>query len=197
MTIINLIPAHVLEERHIRRCMRRWSVRLVTCAAILGGLYAGIVRVATGPNAEVRKLSEQVEQLQVRFRGAEGLIGERDRLAKRQEAIASISDARRTGWYLEEVGRALTPESYLNYLGLDRCFVAEEQRGDRARRDDCRANLSLRGYAPGHSDVGKVLAALKATGAFEDVTLASVTELPGERGQRSVRFHMECRLAQR
>jgi hypothetical protein len=196
MTVINLVPSGVLLERESRRALRSWSVRLAACALVLGGAYVGILRVAGGPSAEVRRLSERMEQLQVRFRGAEGLIGERDRLDRRLQAIESISEAEPAGWFLELVGHSLTRESYLNYLELERCLVEDEKSG-RGRKDECVPTLTLRGYAPGHSEVGEVLRALKESGAFRDVTLASVSELPGEALQRDVRFHLACRVAER
>jgi hypothetical protein len=196
MTVINLIPPVVLLQRASRKQMRLWAGRLIACGFVLAVAYAGIVRIAAGPSSEVRRLSERVEQLQVRFRGAESVIGERDRLATRLAAIASISNAPRAGWYLEQVGTALTPESYLNYVGFEHCLVADEKSG-RGKKDECQSSLVLRGYAPGHGDVGEVLRALKVSGAFSDVTLAAVTELPGESPRRDVRFHLECRLAER
>ena len=196
MTVINLIPPVILQQRLSRKTMRLWSGRLIICALALTIAYVMIMRVASGPSSEVRRLSERVEQLQVRFRGAESVIGERDRLATRLAAIASISNAPRAGWYLEQVGTALTSDSYLNYVGLEHCLVSEEKSG-RGKKEECKSNLVLRGYAPGHEDVGEMLRALKACGAFSDVTLAAVTELPGEDPRRDVRFHLECQLAER
>jgi hypothetical protein len=196
MTVINLIPPVILQQRASRKHLRLWTGRLIVCALALAIAYGGIMRIAAGPSSEVRRLSERVEQLQGRFRGAESVIGERDRLATRLAAIASISNAPRTGWYLEQVGVALTPDTYLNYFGFEHCLVAEEKTG-RGKKDECASTLVLRGYAPGHGDVGEVLRALKACGAFSDVALAAVTELPGENPQRDVRFHVECRLAER
>ncbi len=196
MTSINLIPPAVVLRRTNRKLLRRWATRLAGCALALAVAYGVIVRVAAGPSAEVRRLSERVDELQVRFRGAESIISERDRLATRHAAIASISTAPRAGWYLEQIGAALTPACYLNYVGLEHCLVPDEQ-SKRSRKDECSSNLELRGYAPGHGDVGEVLRSLKTCGAFSDVNLAAVTELPGESGQRDVRFHLKCRLAER
>ncbi len=196
MTIINLIPQAILEQRTSRKSMRLWAGRLIACAVLLAVAYAGIMRVAAGTSSEVRRLSARMEQLQGRFQGAESVLGERDRLATRLAAIASISNAPRAGWYLEQVGAALTPEAYLNYVGFEQCLVAEGKSG-RGKKDECASNLVLRGYAPGHGDVGEVIRELKACGAFSEVTLAAVTELPGESPRRDVRFHLECRLAER
>jgi len=196
MTVINLIPGVILEQRASRKCLHRWAGRLIACGVVLAIAYIGIMRVAAGTRSEVQRLSERVEQLQGRFQGAESVIGERDRLATRLAAIASISNAPRTGWYLEQVGTALTPQAYLNYVGFEHCLVAEGKSGS-GKKGECESSLVLRGYAPGHGDVGEVLRALKACGAFNEVTLAAVTELPGESSRRDVRFHLECRLAER
>ena len=196
MTVINLIPPAVALRRVSRKHLRRWAARLLGCALILAVAYGAVVRIAAGPSSEVRRLSERVDQLQVRFRGAESVISERDRLASRHVAIASISNAPRAGWYLGQIGAALPPDTYLNYVELEHCLVADEK-GGRGKKDECNSNLVLRGYAPGHGDVGEVLRALKTCGAFSEVTLSAVTELPGESPRRDVRFHLECRLAER
>lgn len=196
MTTINLIPPDTLLRRDMNRRIRWWARRLGIGLLFLGLLYAGLLHLASGREAEVEQMTSKYALLRERFRRAESLVGERDRLAKRRAAIRSLRDDRTTGWYLEVLGEKLTAGSYLDLIILDRRVSAGSNQARRGKTDQYAMHLKIRGWAPGHGQVGEIIRRLVDSETFGDVNLISVREPRGLRGRGEVEFELQCRLSE-
>ena len=130
MSPINLVPAAILERRAVRRRARTWALRLGVTLAVLGPLYLGLWRMAGARQSEVRRLTGHYALLQQRLAGAQGLILERDSLATRRAVVERMRVGEPTSAYLEILGRALTPDSYLTVLSLERCDPSDPPQGE-------------------------------------------------------------------
>jgi hypothetical protein len=191
MTSINLIPADRLYRRAVRQRVRRWGIRLAALLILLGSAYAGIARLAAGPTGEITAMTNRYSTLQQRLKYARYLIGERDRLASRQDAVRAIRDPLPAGMILEIVGRRITPESYLTYLSLQREPQAV------AAKPDARTTptLNLKGRAPGHSQVAQIISQLSSAPGVLSVVLVSTQDAPRQEGRdREVEFELLCLL---
>jgi Tfp pilus assembly protein PilN len=189
MTVINLIPHETLLARDVRRRLRVWGVRLVVTAMLLAAAYAGFDRLALGRSSEVHQLDGECSAIRQDLGSAGALIQERDRLLARRGTIAAIQHRVRTGALLSALGDALTAQSYLTFLAVERCAAVA---GD----DDasgCRGRVQLRGRAPGHREVGRLIQRLEDSGAFGSVTLRTITD-PLAAAKRGVEFELLCSL---
>jgi len=174
MTVINLVPHEVL---------------VAPLLVLLAG-YAGLDRLVSGRSSEYRQLTGECSEIREDLRSAEALIQERDRLLARRATIVAIQHSAKTSAVLAALGDALTPESYLTFLAVERC--APKPAGDEEAAD-CRGRLHLRGRAPGHREVGRVIRQLESTSAFGEVTLGTITDPVGTAGG-GVEFELFCSL---
>jgi Tfp pilus assembly protein PilN len=189
MTVINLIPHEILRGRDVRRRLRAWGMRLVVTAMLLAAAYAGFDRLALGRSSEVHQLDGECLAMRQDLGSAGALIQERDRLLARRQTIAAIQDRVRTGALLSALGAALTARSYLTFLAVERCAPLA---GD----DDaagCRGRVQLRGRAPGHREVGRLIQQLEDSGAFSSVTLRTISD-PLAAAGGGVEFDLFCSL---
>lgn len=190
MTVINLIPPDRLQRREARRRIRAWGLKAGILAVLLGGLYGGATHLAAGQRGEIAAITNRYSNLQQRLKYARYLIGERDRLANRQEAVHAIRDPLPAGLILEILGQRLTPESYLTYLSLQR---DAGHAGDPDERQP--PTLSLKGRAPGHSAVAQIISNLSSAPGLRSVVLVSTQDAPRREGQaREVEFELMCLL---
>jgi Tfp pilus assembly protein PilN len=197
MSMINLVPPPILAERAARRCRQRWILTLGLTAAVLLPAYIALVHVAATRQAEVRRLTGQCSLLQQRLQGAEGLIQERDRLALRRAVVERMSARDPAAGLLEMLERALTPESYLTVLTLERRDPPdpEESTGENPPAAAAVSTLRLRGHAPGNQQVGEILRRLAAEPTLHEVKLVSATDPGSEIGPSEVEFELLCTLA--
>jgi hypothetical protein len=95
------------------------------------------------------------------------------------------------------LGRALTPDSYLSVLSLERCDPIEPEASAESAgpRETCRPLLRLRGRAAGNRQVGEILRRLGDEPALREVTLVSTTDPGAETGPPEVEFELLCVLA--
>ncbi len=196
MIMINLIPPERFILREVRHRIRLWVCRLGVSVVFLGAVYIGFLHLVSSRDAEVQQLTAKCALLQERFLRAESLVGERDRLARRREAIWSIRDDHPAGWYLEILGKCLTPDGYLTFLELDRCTPQESDQRQSRDAEPSAANLRIRGRASGHEQVGEILRNLAVSSAFSDVGLITVKEPRRSPGAREVQFELRCALAE-
>lgn len=197
MTRINLIPPEILERRAVRLRCRWWGVRLGILATALAVVYLGILHIAAGSNSEVQETVDRYARLQERMRQAENLIAERNRLAERREAIASLRENQPAGLLFEEIGEVMPPEVYLRLLTLDRPSVVGVGSERRYQEGAKPSSLRLQGYAAGHQQVGDIIRRLRNTGHFTRVDLLSVGESNGQSKVADVQFELSCLLAER
>jgi hypothetical protein len=198
MSPINLVPAAILERRAIRRRVRIWAIRLGVTIAVMAPLYLGLWRMAGARQTEVRRLTGHYALLQQRLTGAQGLIVERDSLATRRGVVERMRAGEPTSAYLEILGRALTPDSYLTVLSLERCDPAGDaprSETEDAPKQECRSALRLRGRAPGNRQVGEILRGLAAAPELSEVTLVGTTDPGVAEGPPEVEFEIWCTLA--
>ncbi len=190
MTVINLIPPDRLQQREARRRIASWSVRTGALVALLGGLYAGASHLAAGQSGEITTITSRYSSLQQRLKYARYLLGERERLASRQEAVHAIRDPLPAGLILETIGGRLTPESYLTYLSLQRDSGQIEDPNERQT-----PTLSLKGRAPGHTDVARIISNLSSAPGMHSVVLVATRDAPRREGRaREVEFELLCLL---
>ncbi len=194
MTMINLVPADVLIRRESRSRSRLWVCRLLAGLFVLGFLYTGFHQVAAGRGDDARQMTGRYESLLERIRSAENLIQERNRLARRRQAIEMISANQPVCWFFETLGEALPPRSYLDQFGISRCQVPRLP--DSEEDGPCRAGLRLRGRAPAHKDIGEIIRNLMAREAFEDVGLVTAREKEVASGRTEIEFEIQCRVAE-
>jgi len=190
MTTINLIPHEVLLARALRRRMRRWGLRLALTLLVLLGAYGGLEQLVSGGSSEYRELSGECSAIREGLHSAEALVQERDRLLVRRATIAAIQGSAKTGALLTALGDALTPQSYLTFLAVERC--APSPASD-APATDCRGRLHLRGRAPGHREVGQVIRRLEQAKVFREVMLRAITDPIGAAGG-GIEFELFCSL---
>jgi hypothetical protein len=197
MSPINLVPAAILERRAVRRRVRIWAMRLGVTLAVMAPLYLGLWRMAGARQTEVRRLTGHYALLQQRLTGAQGLILERDSLATRRGVVERMRAGEPVSAYLEILGRALTPDSYLTVLSLERCDPSAEPRGETedAAKPECRSALRLRGRAPGNRQVGEILRRLADAPELREVTLVGTTDPGVAEGPAEVEFEIWCTLA--
>jgi hypothetical protein len=194
VTAIDLVPAETIQRREVRRRLVRWGRRLALLLVVAAGLHVVLVAVASGQRTELARLQQTYSDLKERIRRAEGLLAERENLARHREAIALIRGARTAGHYLDAVGATMTPDSFLDTLVLERCPPVERQ--DPRGADACRARLRIQGRAPGHEQVGRILRSMIARPEFRDVSLVSVTDPPRGAEPDAVSFEIVCVLAE-
>ena len=195
MTAIDLVPPEAIARRETRRGLRRWAVRFSLSVILAAAVYGGLVSLAAGRDAELQALTGRYTALQDRLARAETLLKERSRLSLHREAIGLIRSERTAGWFLEVLGQTLTPESYLRSLTLNRCPYSDQEERDKKKKEPCGADLTLRGHAPGHEQVGQIIRGLVSTGHFKGVRLVSVTD-PAKAGKRrEVDFEIQCVLS--
>jgi Tfp pilus assembly protein PilN len=197
MSMINLVPPSILAARAVRRCLQRWVLTLGLTVALLLPAYIALVRLAAARQAEVHRLTGQCTLLQQRLQGAEGLIQERDRLALRRAVVERMSARDPAAGLLEMLERALTPDSYLTVLTLERRDPPDPDASTDAPPSAAAAasTLRLRGRAPGNQQVGEMLRRLAAEPALREVTLVSATDPGSEIGPSEVEFELLCTLA--
>jgi Tfp pilus assembly protein PilN len=197
MSPINLVPATILAQREARRRLRRWIATLGLAVAVLTPAYVVLARFAAARQAEVRRVTGQCVLLQQRLQGAEGLIQERDRLALRRTAVGRMSTGEPAAEILAMLGRALTPDSYLTVLSMERCepVDTEENQEPTEPREACQPVLHLRGRAAGNRQVGEILRRLGAEPVLREVTLVSATDPGAELGPSEIEFELLCVLA--
>jgi hypothetical protein len=197
MSPINLVPSPILAKREARRRLRRWIATLGLAVAVLAPAYGVLARLAAARQAEVRRLTGQCVLMQQRLQGAEGLIQERDRLALRRAAVGRMSAGEPAAEILAMLGRALTPDSYLTVLSMERCdpVDAEEIEGPAGPQEACQPVLRLRGRAAGNRQVGEILRRLGTEPVLREVTLVSATDPGAESGPPEIEFELLCVLA--
>jgi hypothetical protein len=197
MTAINLVPPGVLSQREARRRLRRWVWRLGLVVALLAPAYAGLARLAQARRAEADRLTGTYTLLQERLKSAEGLIQERDRLAVRRSVVERMRGGQPAATYLEVLGQALTADSYVNLISLERCDPGEPEAAPDGSgvRAACRPTLRLHGRAPGNRQVGEILRELGAAPELRDVALVSVSDPSVLEGPAEVEFELLCTLA--
>jgi Tfp pilus assembly protein PilN len=197
MSPINLVPSAVLEARAVRSRLRHWLTRLGLIVALLAPLQFGLAHLAAGRQAEVRVLTGRYALLQQRLAGAQSLIQERDSLATRRSVVEQMRGAEPASEYLEILGRALTPDSYLTLLSLERCDPRAANPADTGEgpREAQRSTLRLRGRAPGNRQVGEILRRLADEKGLREVTLVSVSDPGVLQGPPEVEFEIVCVMA--
>ncbi|MFH1277603.1 MAG: hypothetical protein ABIK65_04415 [Candidatus Eisenbacteria bacterium] len=194
MTSIDLIPQETHTRREARRRLRAWGRRLALGAAAGAALYVGLVRMAESGNAELVRMSGRYATLQDRLRQAESLIAERDRLSEHRQAIQAIRRGPTMGSHLEAIGGSLPEECFLTRLDLDLCAQAGSKGWTGLGSAPCIATLRVRGTAPDHPEVGRIIRGMFDTGRFEEVALVSVDETPGRERAEGVEFEIFCTL---
>ena len=197
MSMINLVPPPILAARAARRCLRRWTLTLGFAVALLLPVYIALAHLAATRQAEVHRLTGQCSLLQQRLQGAEGLIQERDRLALRRAVVEQMSARDPAAGLLEMLDRALTPDSYLTVLTLERHDPpdVEASADQNTPAATTASTLRLRGRAPGNQQVGEILRRLAAEPALREVMLVSATDPGSEVGPSQVEFELLCKLA--
>jgi len=125
------------------------------------------------------------------------LIQERDRLALRRAVVEQMSASDPAAGLLEMLDRALTPDSYLTILTLERHDPPEPEASTDQNPPAATAasTLRLRGRAPGNQQVGEILRRLAAEPALREVMLVSATDPGSEVGPSQVEFELLCTLA--
>jgi hypothetical protein len=194
MTSIDLIPPELLVRRETKRRLRTWGKRLLTVAVVGAALFVVLVRMAESGNAELIQMSGRYAALQDRLGQAESLIQERDRLAQHQEAIGAIRRGATVGTYLEALGEAIPENSYLRRIDLRMCNASRPKNWTGIGEEECTATVQLRGTAPTHQDVGRIIRGLFDTGRFEEVGLVSLSEPMSGQGPDMVDFELLCSL---
>ncbi len=192
MTQINLVPADLLQRREANRRLRRWMLRLMLGIAVMGAAYLAAQHAAARQGTQAEKKTSQFAGLQERFRRAEHLIGERDRLALRLDTIQTVVGGRRAGWLLEILEENLAGDTYLSFLMFNRCTDPRELPHPPADADDCVPTIKMRGFAPGHKEVGNLIGRLASSGEFAQVSLLSVRNAGEPR--TDVVFELLCQL---
>jgi Tfp pilus assembly protein PilN len=200
MTIINLIPPDLLARREARQRLRYWMIRLASTAGGLALLYLALAGVAADRLTEVDRLTGRYDVLSGRLQSAENLIQERNRLAERRAVIELIHDDHAADELLEALGDAFPPETFLTYFSLQRCVpdAPNEERPAPASGDEELgvSQLTLRGLAPSHPEVGEVLHRLAGLPTFLNVMLVSVTDPVDPARPAGVEFEILCQLAE-
>jgi len=192
MTTIDLIPPDAVARRETTRRVHVWTKRAGAISAVAVVLYIVLVHMADSGNAELLQLSVRYSALQERLRFAESLIQERDRLSEHRKVISAIRRDRTAGGLLEALGVTLTPESRLSHLTIDMCGSPDSNRWGLGGGDDCNAAIMIRGTAPEHQQVGRILRNLVASSAFDQAGLVSAKEPELSDG---VQFEIVCSLA--
>jgi Tfp pilus assembly protein PilN len=196
VTSIDLVPPEAIRRRDTRRRLHRWGSRLGTGLAVAIVVHVALVQLASGQKRELERLTRSYSHLQQQLQRAEGLLQQRENLGRHREAITLIRGDRSADRYLELLGATLTPDSYLDSLILDRCPPFEREARDPRKQQACEARLRIRGFAPGHEQVGHILRSLIARSEFRSVSLVSVTDPPRGDQSREVTFEILCVLAE-
>jgi Tfp pilus assembly protein PilN len=193
MTVINLIPAEAVLIRQARIRFRRLCVRLAASVIAAALLYAGITRVVTLRQAELRRLQARHAVLQEQLQSAERVLAERDFLSRKYTAIHVLQGHRKAGWFLDLLAEMLPPDCYLENLEIgsgDRSGAGAE--GQAAPEDTLSAELRIVGHARDHQEVGQLMGQMLAVDCWADVNLVSVTDVAdAEQGSR-VDFEIRC-----
>jgi hypothetical protein len=194
MTVINLVPPDTVARLERGRKVRRWSYRLAICCFLAFAVYLGLGMLTASQSAELQKLTGKYTELQGRLQFADSLLIERDQLERNQKAIALVRGHRTAAWLLEILGETLTPDSYLSLLKLDQCpYVDPEERNNR-KEGSCTPALDIRGFAPGHKEVGQIIRRLVSSGQFMEVSLISVKDPVRSAKTPLVEFEIHCAL---
>jgi len=198
VTSIDLVPPDAIARRETRRRLRRWGVRLGVGVGAALAMHATLVGLARAQRSELDDLTHRYSTLLEHLRRADELLEQREDLERHREAISLIRRDRTAGHYLALLGASLTTDSYLESLSLERCPPFERDAAAPKTAETCDARLRIRGRAPGHEEVGRILRAMIARSEFRGVNLVSVTDPPHTRGERpdEVTFEILCVLAE-
>jgi hypothetical protein len=192
MRSINLIPPDRLAARRLRRRVATW-VRRTFGLGVLLLLVQGALGLEVQRRAKlVEALREDFTRLQERLRTAEGIIEERDRLTERQSLLRTIERGPSAARSLEVIGHALPPSAYLSYVG-----VVSERARDAPPGTPGHVQLTLKGVADSHAEVGAILGGLRASSRFRSVTLVDSKDEMDAAGSRRVLFEVSCAVEER
>jgi Tfp pilus assembly protein PilN len=193
MKTLDLMPPETAIRREARRRVFNWARRLALGASLAGLLYACLGALASAQEAELTGLSREYSALNGRLQSAGGLLTERNRLTRNYEAISLLANERKTTDVLRTLGSALTPESYLSFLQIDR--RAQDDTGQaETPSDPGGGTLRVRGFAPGHGQVGDFIKNLITSETFSEVRLVWTKDASADAAPSRVEFEVECSL---
>jgi hypothetical protein len=190
VTRIDLVPPEWHAARSIRRKLRKWGGRLGLVILIGGVLYVGLVQLVAAGETDLRRLSSKYSSLQESLAHAEGLLIERERLQRHQEAIGVLSSDYPAVWFLASLGSVLTDDCYLNSIYFQHCSESNQD----SEENDCISSVRLLGRAPGHQQVGQTIRRLQAIDQYDEVNLVSIDEPSTADKSREVKFELICTL---
>jgi hypothetical protein len=194
MTGINLIPPDTVARLEGRRRIRRWAYRLAICGSLAFAVYIGLGMLTASQSAELQKLTGRYTELQGRLQFADSLLIERDQLERNQNAITLVRRNRTAAWLLEILGETLTPNSYLTLLKLDQCPYVDPEQRNNLKEGSCTPSLDIRGFAPGHKEVGQIIRQLVSSDEFTEVNLVSIRDPVRPEKSLQVEFEIHCAL---
>jgi hypothetical protein len=195
MRNVDLIPADLTARREMNCQLRTWAIRLGVGAVTAALVYVGLCGLAEGRHNELLRLTGEYSSLQQRLQRAGDLLKERERLSQNREAIALIREGRTTVQLLGILEEALTPQSYLSYVRLERCPFQDPSPTTAEEQEHCSTRLTIRGLAPSHQEIGHIIRKLIVSQMFSDVALVSASDPADTDGDHKVEFEILCTLA--
>jgi hypothetical protein len=197
MKTLDLMPPETALRREVRRCASNWARRLILGASLTAFLYVSLSALASAQDAKLTELSKKYTALNGRLQRAGGLLAERNKLTRNYEAISLLANDRKTTEVLGTIGSALTPESHLSFLQIDRRIPEGEGPADApgdAPAEETGGQLCIRGVAPGHGQVGDVIKSMIASGVFSEVRLVWTKDASVAGAPSRIEFEIECVL---
>ena len=193
--MINLIPPHILLRRETKTATRKWSIRLLILSGVCSCLFLGSLRLIEHQEKLVENSRNKYNLVLNQLNESQALLTHRDQIWDRWDTIRSIHNPRTSAWFLELLSVSLPNESYLNSLR----FTLPGDRGPGLSNNPTLSpgRLGFSGTAAGHREVGEIIQALSASGAFRDVNLISVSDPGRVAGNNDLLFEMQCITAER
>lgn len=196
---INLIPDDYFLRRAVRARLIIWGVVFAVALPALVGLY-GWER-AQGLALERRLGEHRLWQARLRESAAQlaALRQTRESLQVRQGAVRSLLSSQANTLLLAELEQAVERGVWLTLLEVDRGSGQAAQAGEQAAAKADRqtapaaAAVKMRGYAPSHAALARLLARLSQTAWLERPRLSYAKAVRvQERG--AVEFEIEAEL---
>ncbi len=196
MRVIDLIPPDLAARRESRRLIRQWALRVGIAAALGAALYASLDLAVTRRNSELSGLTGRYDVMRHGLDRADALFAERDRIERRYEAISLVGADHKVAAIIAVLGAALTPDSHLGYLEINRCSLPDHDPAAQGGQG-CRAYLKMRGWAPGNREVGEIIRHLITADGFSEVDLIWTRDVSGSGPATRVEFEIECSVDRR
>jgi len=195
VSAVDLLPPDVLTRREAEARLRVWARRLLVSGLAMGAAFVGLDRLEERHSSEAEKLIARYRQIERKLQHAGSLMEDRERIIAGREAVALLRGNTTAVRLLRVVDETFPPSSRLTSFDLERCPPGEKTEEGVEELDPCYATMTVRGLAPGHKEVGRIIRNMIASKAFSEVALVSSGYIEGPAGPREVEFEILCVLA--